>query len=279
MPVHCVDLHSHSQASDGTLTPAALVEAANAAGVDTLALTDHDTLDGLDQAFAKASELGMRLIPGVEISVTWQKRTLHVVGLNVSNSSVLSAGLHNLQVQRARRAETIAAKLQPAGLKNALERARHMAAGGQITRTHFARLLVADGLCKNGKQAFKRYLKPGKPGYAKVQWAGLGEAIHWIQAAGGLAVLAHPHGYNMSHAWRQRTVAAFAGAGGDALEICTGTTTPRQVDASAADARQHGLAGSVGSDFHSPEQRWLALGRLAALPADLSPVWEHPAFG
>src|SRR5699024_9086420 len=149
---------------------------------------------------------------------------------------------------------------------------------GQITRTHFARLLIDDGLCKNTQQCFTRYLKFGKRAYVRAEWAELDEAIGWIHAAGGLAVLAHPHAYKMSGAWRRRMYTAFTEAGGDATEVCCGNSTPDRVQTSAADAVAHGLAGSAGSDFHSPEQRWLRLGRLPPMPRQIAPVWQHPEF-
>src|SRR5699024_11077328 len=133
-------------------------------------------------------------------------------------------------------------------------------------------------LCKNTQQCFKRYLKSGKPAHVSTEWAALDDAIGWIHAADGLAVLAHPHGYKMTAAWRRRMYAAFASAGGDAAEICCGNSTPDHVQTHAALAAGHNLLGSIGSDFHSHEQHWLRLGRLPAMPKQITPVWTHPAF-
>lgn len=272
-----IDLHSHSTCSDGRLAPAELVARAADFGVTTLALTDHDTVAGLAAARTAGDELGVRVVAGVELSVTWNKRTLHIVGLAFDpTADALSDGLCALQTQRAERATRIAAKLEKQGLTDALRRAQALAGTGQIARPHFARLLVEDGLCKDMNQAFKRYLKPGKPGHVTIEWATLEAAIGWIHDAGGVSVLAHPFGYGFSGAWRRRAITAFAEAGGGALEICTGSTNRDQEIAAADDAVAHGLLGSIGSDFHAPEQIWLALGRLRPLPCGLVPLWDDP---
>lgn len=274
-----IDLHMHSSCSDGALAPAALVEAAAERGVRTLALTDHDTTAALDAARAACAKHEIALIAGVEISVTWQRRTLHIVGLAFDPlAPALAAGLAELQHRREQRAEAMAAKLEKLGEPDALARARAQAGPGQIGRVHFAQALVESDRCKNLQQAFKRFLKPGKPAHVATQWAGLDDAIGWIRSAGGIAVLAHPLGYGLSGAWRRRMVADFAAAGGEAIEVCTGTTNAQQVAVAAADAAQHGLLASAGSDFHSPAQFWLSLGRLRALPDTLTPVWRHPRF-
>lgn len=273
------DLHCHSTCSDGQLDPRDLVARAAEAGVITLALTDHDTVDGLTAAADAARAHGLTLISGVEISVTWRRRTLHVVGLAFDpDAPALASGLAGLQATRHARSAAMAAKLEKEGLADAWPRVQELAANGQIARPHFARLLVADGLCKDMQQAFKRYLRPGRPAHVAVEWARLTQAIGWIRDAGGVAVLAHPFGYGFSGAWRRRAIADFAAAGGQALEICTGTTNPQQEETAAHEARTHGLMASVGSDFHAPEQFWLQLGRLRTFPVDLEPVWSDPAW-
>lgn len=197
------------------------------------------------------------------------------MGIDPLNST-LEAGLTRLQATRVERAQRIAHKLEKLGVDNAYSRAEQAAAGGQITRTHFARLLIEAGQCSTMQQCFKRYLKPGKPGYASCEWAGLEQAIGWIHTAGGLAVLAHPLAYGMTAAWRARMLNAFSQAGGDALEVHCGNSSADDVRRSAADALEYELLGSVGSDFHAPEQRWLKLGRRLSLPAGITPVWPHP---
>lgn len=272
-----IDLHTHSTASDGRLTPTELVNAAADGGVQCLALTDHDTTAGLGAAQLAAEQRQIQFIPGVEISVTWQRRTLHIVGLAIdSQTPALKAGLEKLQATRVERAQTIARKLEKLGVENAYKKAEQAANGGQITRTHFARLLIEAGICATMQQCFKRYLKPGKPAYASVQWAALEQAINWIHTAGGVAVLAHPLAYGMTGAWRARTLQAFSRAGGNAIEVHCGNSNPQDIKISAASALEYGLLGSVGSDFHGPEQRWLKLGRPLTLPAPITPVWSHP---
>lgn len=271
-----IDLHSHSTASDGRLTPSDLIARAAAFGVTILALTDHDTIDGLTAARRATAEHDLAFVNGVEISVSWQRRTLHIVGLAFDpEADTLKAGLAGLQHTRYERARLIGERLRRVGLENGLDRAVALAGTGQLTRPHFARLLVEDGLCRDTNDAFKRYLRPGKPGYAAIEWTSLEASIRWIREAGGIAVLAHPFGYGFSGAWRRRAIAAFATAGGQALEICTGRSNPDQESQAAHDAREHGLYGSLGSDFHGPEQFWLALGRLHTLPRSVQPVWEH----
>lgn len=268
-----IDLHSHSTASDGDLAPADLVAAAAAAGVAALALTDHDSVDGLDAANRAAVRHGVRLVPGVEISVTWDRRTLHVLGLGIDPAAApLIEGLGELQLRRRVRAEAIAAKVQRLGVERPLEQVETMAAGGQITRSHFARLLVDAGICKDAKRAFKRFLAQGRPAYVSGEWAHLGSAIEWIHNAGGRAVLAHPFKYPMNRSARQRMLGAFRSAGGDGVEVSCGTSEPADIVAAAQEAAAHGLAGSLGSDFHGAHQPWIRLGRIAPLPPDLPSI-------
>lgn len=271
------DLHCHSNASDGRLSPTELVDLAVELGVELLALTDHDSVDGLQAAAARASERGLAFVPGVELSVTWENRTLHVLGLNIDAcNTTLQFALQELQRQRKQRAEQMAQRLEYVGLADGLRRAADCANGGQITRTHFARLLVEDGLCKDLKQAFKRYLGAGKPACVRSQWIDLSQAIKAIHAAGGLAVLAHPLRYRLSGAWRDRMYKAFKQAGGDGLEVsCGASQQPHELDELRRQALAHGLLASRGSDFHGPEQRWLKLGHLAPLSPRLSPVWTR----
>ncbi|WP_111747501.1 PHP domain-containing protein [Salinisphaera orenii] len=273
------DLHSHSSRSDGRLSPTELVARAAEQGVDTLALTDHDTVDGIAEAAAAAYNHGIALVAGVEISVTWQRQTLHIAGLGIDpDEPTLNDGLADLQHTRKQRAATIGSKLESLGVVGAAERARELAGTGQIGRAHFARVLVEAGFCKNFQQAFKHYLKPGRNAHVPVEWAALPAAIEWIHAAGGLAVLAHPMAYGFSNNVRRRALAALAENGGDGVEVATGTTPPDSVARVASEAGEYSLYASAGSDFHSPEQSWLELGRLPTLPNNVTPIWQAPAF-
>lgn len=270
------DLHCHSTASDGLLEPAELVRRAAANGVTTLALTDHDELAGLGAARAAASEVGIGFVDGVEISVTWEGVTIHVVGLGIDpESEALAHGLETVRNSRAVRAERIAAELAAAGIPGSLEGAYAYAENPRlIGRTHFARFLVERGHVRDVKSVFQRYLVAGKPGYVPHQWASLGDAVRWITASGGRAVVAHPGRYKLSRAELRRCLAEFKSAGGEGIEVITGSHTRAQYAEFAALARELELLASRGSDFHGPRESTVELGGLPQLPADLAPVWH-----
>lgn len=269
------DLHTHSRQSDGTLTPTALVERAAAAGVEVLALTDHDTLSGIDEARSAARAAGIRLIPGVEISVTWNRQTIHVVALNVDpEAPELRAGLERLQEFRVWRAGEIGRQLAKAGIEGATEGARRHAQGVLISRTHFAHYLVEIGRAKDLRAVFRKFLVRNKPGHVSGQWAGLEEAVGWIRAAGGQAVIAHPARYRLTGSKLRRLIGEFRDCGGEGLEVVSGSHSQQDMHNMASLARQCGLLASRGSDYHGPENAWIELGRLPALPADLTPVWQ-----
>lgn len=269
------DLHSHSTASDGVLAPAALVARAAERGVSHLALTDHDTVAGLDEARAAADRASMTLVPGVEISTSWHGRHLHIVGLGVSpGHSALATGLARVQALREDRARRMDDGLRRRGIDGVLEQAQGLAGGGQVTRTHFARVLLGRGYGGSMDRVFRHFLRRGKPGYARTEWPAMEEAVEWIVAAGGVAVLAHPFGYGLTRAWLRRICEAFVAGGGRAIEVSTGTATHDVVASAAALARRFGLAASQGSDFHDPGMPWIELGRMPPLPEDLEPVWR-----
>ncbi|HWP94724.1 MAG TPA: PHP domain-containing protein [Gammaproteobacteria bacterium] len=268
-----IDLHTHSTASDGTLAPADLVREAAAQGLTQLALTDHDTLAGLSAARAAAAGTGLRLVPGVELSVRWEGLSLHIVGLNVaSDDAGLAAGLVRQQAARLERARAIAERLRRLGCGAAAERA--LADTAMPTRAHFARALVATGDAADTNTAFRRWLRRGRPAYVPGAWVSLAEGIAWIRAAGGIAVLAHPLRYALGSAAMKRLLGAFRDAGGEAIEVVSGNATPHDIGIVLEQARRFGLLASAGSDFHAPAP-WLAPGRLAPLPATATPVWSR----
>lgn len=268
------DLHTHSTASDGAFSPTALILTAAAAGITTLALTDHDTTQGLDEARDAARSRGIAFVPGVEISATWRDRTIHIVGLNIDHrNGMLQRGLQRLQAVREVRAVEMGARLTRAGFHDALGAVRALAGDGMITRTHFARYIVESGRAKSVQAVFQHFLKPGKPGYVPTEWASLEEAVGWIRQAGGVPVLAHPQRYKISGQTRRTLIGEFKEAGGAAIEVVAGTNHPPDIAANAELARRFGLAASVGTDFHSPVHSWLKLGALPPLPAGLLPVW------
>lgn len=271
-----IDLHSHSLCSDGTLRPADLVARAVDKGVDALALTDHDTVSGIEEAAAAARAQGLQLVPGVEISVTWSKRVLHVVGLWVDpTAAALCDGLRWQSETRATRAQGIGERLQAQGVRDAYERAKEMAAGGNVTRTHFARLIVIDGLADNEGQAFDKYLSQGKSAWVRSQWASLEQALAWIHGAGGRAVIAHPSRYKMTHAMMRELLKEFREAGGDGLEVVVSGLDRNQIRHWGELSKRFELCASRGSDFHNPDFPWIELGRLPPLPPDLAPVWHQ----
>ncbi len=271
-----IDLHCHSSVSDGVLAPADLVTRAHAFGVQCLALTDHDETSGLAAARTRAEELGMYFIDGVEISVTWGGITIHIVGLGIDpDNPVLRAGLASVRAGRTERAERMAAQLSAAGIVGSLDGARRYAENSAIIgRTHFARYLVESGFARDVKDVFQRFLTSGKPGYVPHQWAALGDAIAWIHAACGVAVVAHPGRYKLSTAELRKFLDEFRALGGDGIEVVTGSHTPEQYRQFAALAREFGLLASRGSDFHAPGESRAELGRLPELPNDLKPVWH-----
>jgi predicted metal-dependent phosphoesterase TrpH len=274
MPV-IYDLHSHSWVSDGTLSPAELVARAHAAGVDVLALTDHDDTAGLEEAGAAASRLGVQLVPGAEISVTWERMTVHVVGLGIdARTEALSAGLARLREFRHWRAQEIGRRLERHGIGGAFEGARALARGQSVSRTHFARFLAESGHAKDTREAFRRLLRSGRPGHVPGRWAALEEAVGWIRGAGGAAVLAHPARYGLTATRLRRLCGEFVECGGAALEVVSGSYSVDDCHTMARYARNFELAASVGSDYHGPENPWVELGRLRPLPEGCRPIWE-----
>lgn len=270
------DLHLHSTASDGTLSPTALVERAAAAGVRTLALTDHDTTEGVDEAAAAAARAGLGLVPGVEVSVTWRGRTVHIVGLGVDpGNAALQQGLAGLRAFRNWRAEEIGRRLSTEGVHGTLERARALSNGRLISRTHFARALVERGMAGSVRDVFKRFLVRGRPGHVPGQWAALDDAVRWIVAAGGQAVIAHPARYALNRTQFRRLVEEFMAAGGVGLEVLSGSHSLDDSRLMASYAQAFGLLASAGSDYHGPEQPYLEIGRLPAMPAGCTPIWHR----
>ncbi len=271
-----IDLHCHSTVSDGLLTPTQLVEHAAARGVDILALTDHDDVGGLAEARAMAAERNITLINGVEISVDWRGQTLHIVGLGIDPEHPdLACGLSSIRNGRMVRARNIATQLDKIGIHGSFEGASRNAGEGHLLgRMHFARFLVQQGHARDVKAVFKKYLVKGKPGYAPHQWAPLSDAVGWIRASGGRAVIAHPGRYKLSRKAMDELLEEFRALGGEAIEVITGSHTPEQSMQFARHSQRLGLLASRGSDFHGPGESYFDLGRMPALPAICRPVWH-----
>jgi predicted metal-dependent phosphoesterase TrpH len=271
------DLHAHSTTSDGTLTPTQLVERAGARGLDVLALTDHDDTAGIDEASRAAAGTSLRLVPGVEVSVTWESRTVHIVGVNIDpGNAALTSGLAHIRTGRDARAARIAESFAKAGIRGTLEGAkRYVTSAALISRTHFARFLVESGHARSMQDAFKRYMRAGKPGHVEHAWASLGDAVSWIHAAGGQAIVAHPARYGMTATRLRRLLGEFRDLGGDGIEVFSASQTVAEAEDSARCARVFGLLASTGSDFHDPGESPLDLGALPPLPMGLEPVWSR----
>lgn len=270
-----VDFHCHTTASDGSLPPTELIDLAAHHEIDCLAITDHDTTKGYESVLDYALEKGIDLVSGTEISCEWQGRTIHIVGLNVDvKHPVLQAGLLWNRVLRWQRALQIVAKLQKKNVPDVFKDLMPMVKTGMVGRGHFAQLLITKGFVSSQQQAFDKYLLKGRPGYAAVTWPSLAEVVGWINQAGGVAVIAHPHIYKMTATKLNKMIVDFKAAGGEAIEVVNQPRVCSEQFGMADRAQRHGLYASLGSDFHRPEHTWRGLGWLAPLPEKCTPVWQ-----
>ncbi len=280
------DLHSHSNVSDGTLTPEALAARARSQGVELWSLTDHDEVAGQRRARDAALALGMDYLAGTEISVSFIGQTVHIVGLGIDpDNPALIAGLAATRGGRRQRALQMADELAQVGIPGAFEGAlRYVGNPDLISRTHFARYMVEAGVCDDTHSVFRRYLTQGNPGYVPHEWARLGDAVRWIVDSGGLALIAHPARYKFSANEEYALFSEFIAHGGRGVEVVTGSHSQAEQARYADTAREFGLLASRGSDFHSPGESRTELGALPDLPGTLTPVWQalthrvqHPA--
>lgn len=275
-PAPCIDLHCHTTASDGQLSPAGLVDRAAEQGVTHLAITDHDTINGLAEAGEAACARGLILIPGTELSCQWKSHTIHVVGLDFdSGNGAFRQALEEQNNNRWRRARMIVERLSALGVDDLLERATEKAGGDVPGRPHFAAALQEAGKVKDFNQAFKRHLGAGKRGDVKACWPELETVVGWILEAGGIPVLAHPRKYRMTATKLRSLVADFRRAGGQALEVSTSGQSSGDLGFLAELCRRENMLASQGSDFHFPGASWCELGRIAKMPEGLDPVWHH----
>ncbi|MCS0446953.1 RNase RNM [Vibrio diabolicus] len=271
-----IDLHSHTTASDGRLEPKDLVERALSFDIEVLAITDHDTVDGLALAkqHVQDNNLPIKIINGIEISTVWQNKDIHIVGLNIDpENEQLSALIKQQKQHRITRSELIAERLQKATREGVLEEVRQIAGDAPVTRAHFAKWLVDNGYAKTMQMVFKKYLTRNNPGYVPPNWCSMKDAVDAIHAAGGLAVLAHPGRYKLTAKWIKRLLAAFVEANGDAMEVAQPQQAQQERRNLADYAIQYKLLASQGSDFHYPSP-WMELGRNLWLPAGVEPVWK-----
>mgnify|MGYP000620833126 FL=1 len=270
------DLHCHSVVSDGTLTPEQLAVRAKANGVELWALTDHDEVGGQDRALAAAQAAGMKYLTGVEISITFANKTVHIVGLGFdAHDEQLKKGLYQTRGGRGERAKEMSEGLAKVGIHDAYEGALKYAGNHElISRTHFARFLVETGACQDTNEVFRRFLTEGNPGFVPHRWASLKDAVQWIVQANGMAVIAHPARYGFTPNEEFALFTEFKNHGGQGVEVVTGSHTPAEYVTYADMAQEFGLFASRGSDFHSPDESRIDLGTLPWLSGQLTPVWE-----
>lgn len=276
----CVDLHCHSTVSDGVLPPEVVATRAYNNGVRLWSLTDHDETAGQEIAKQTAVELGMDYITGIEISVTWQDRTLHLVGLNFDpTNQALNEGLSAIRADRDSRSFKIAERFDAIGIPNTYEGALELADNPElISRSHFARYLVQAGYCKTMQEVFDRYLSDHGPANVPMEWASLPEAMAWIKGAGGVSVIAHPGRYKYTKSQFVDLWRTFKALGGEGVEVVTGSHNQDQYYQYADVCRHYGFFASAGSDFHGPHESRLDIGRLPPLPDGVTPIWHHLGY-
>lgn len=272
-----IDLHFHSLFSDGALSPAEVIRRGAERGATLLALTDHDCTAGLAEAASTAHECGVGFLNGVEISVSWGKHTVHILGLGIDpDNDELAAGLQGIRDGRLNRARAMAESLARVGIEGAFEGASALCDNLEmIGRTHVARYLVNSGHVKDVRTVFRKYLTPGKPGYVPHEWARLADAVGWIRSAGGIAVIAHPGRYDMGRTLTERLIFDFKDAGGEAIEVASGSHSLDDLHKYALIAQRYDLLASAGSDFHAPGEGGRDVGRTDDLPPICRPVWQR----
>lgn len=271
-----VDLHSHTNCSDGGLSPMQLVDRAVNFQIDVLAITDHDTVEGFKRAksYVDNDNIKLELVSGIEISTSWHNFEIHIVGLNIDeHSDDIKALVESQQTARETRALTMGEKLQKCGFDGVYDEAKQMAGEGSITRAHFARVLHQRGVVNDMQKAFDKYIGKGKRAFVKPQWCSIEEAVAAIHKAGGTAVMAHPVRYDMTTKWLRRLVQQFKEAGGDGLEIVLPQMNNDQRQLMLSFCKEYDLHASLGSDFHFPS-KWSDLGKNLVLPEDCKPIWQ-----
>ena len=271
------DLHTHTTASDGVLTPEQLYIQAKMAGVEVLAITDHDTVEGvkwlLERYKSEIAADGPRIIVGAEFTCLLGKQVLHIVGLGLDmQNPILQRHMEKLDNLRLERAERIALKLEKKKLPNVFELVKEKAGKAQIGRPHFAKVLCDLKIVSSEDQAFKKYLGAGKIANVAVAWPELEEVLDIIKQSGAVSVLAHPTKYNLTMSKLRRVIAEFKILGGDAVEISYPGVNREQQNILKYEIEKHELLISAGSDFHTPMNPWTKLGLYPEIPANLSTV-------
>lgn len=272
-----IDLHVHSTCSDGWLTPEEVVALGAAQGLNIFALTDHDTLDGIEAAKAASSQAEISFIPGIEISSVWKNTEVHIVGLGVeSEAAALSQGVAELRESRRERTHKIIKKLIRAGVSSEISTIIETYGRDHLTRSHFARHLTQLGVCKSEDEAFRRYLGRQKPAFVSSGWVDYIEAVRWIREAGGIAVLAHPQHYRLTETKLNRLLEEFIEVGGEGMEIQPVRATPEVRTQMLRIFKKHPLLASVGSDFHGESYQLERFGSEIPVPEEVATVWHDP---
>lgn len=254
-----VDLHAHTTASDGIYTPSRLIDMAAACGVRALAITDHDTIDGLDEGLARAAELGFNCIPGVEFSIAYEDGTFHMVGLNIDRTNpVLCEKINELKFIRGKRVDDIINDLNRNGVDVSSDELEGITGETAIGRPHIARLLIRKGYGADMADIFRKYLVRGKPGYVRKKKITAAEAVDLISISGGVPVIAHPISLNFKSFDRfEQILDGLVNIGVRGVEAYAAMHTPEEAQRFAGIARARGLVVTGGSDYHGDKNERL----------------------
>ncbi|KTD20846.1 PHP domain-containing protein [Legionella israelensis] len=275
-----IDLHCHSYYSDGINSPNELIEKASVNGVKYLAITDHDTTEGIkpfqQSLIERASDIA--LIKGIELSVSWKKHVIHILGLHLMNHEKLDDLIYQQNQQRIQRAKEISSALALSGLKDAYRKACEIAGHERVARPHFAQVLINEGMAKDMVSAFKKFLGRGRKAYVPTSWINIKEAVDGILDAGGQAVIAHPLKYGLTRTKLYELITDFKRAGGTGLEVVSGDMTKLKIQETAAICQRFDLLASSGSDYHGEGISRISVGRQQQLPLNCTPIWNEWNF-
>lgn len=276
-----IDLHSHTNCSDGGLSPQVLIDRAVNYQMNVLAITDHDTVAGIEIAkrYIEENDIALTLINGIEISCAWQGFEIHIVGLNVDTTNEqLKTLIITQQQAREERALMMGEKLAKCGFPNVYDDAKALAGDGSITRAHFAKVLYQQGHVSTMQKAFDKYIgKKGSKGqnaYVKPNWCDIETAIEVIHGANGSAVMAHPIRYDLTAKWLRRLIEHFKVCNGDGLEVVLPQMNAKQRQTMLNYCNEYDLFSSLGSDFHHPN-RWSDIGKNLTLPDGAKSIWSQ----
>ena len=271
-----IDLHCHSHFSDGHLSPTVLLDKAIESGIKILALTDHDTMKGLDELHLANANNELSIVNGIEISCSWKKHDIHVLGLNIdTKNSELAELIESQNQSRIDRAKQIALKLESLSIKDAYEKACLIAGHERVGRPHFAKLLINEGIVPDMQLAFKRFLRRGKSAYVATAWCDIARAVSAINSAKGDAVLAHPLKYSLTRSKLLQLINSFKEANGTGIEVVSGEITEAEANDLAGLSLRFDLLASTGSDFHGSQVSRISLGRQRQLPLNCKPIWQQ----